>query len=180
MNIVEQVSLQRDGASFGYMPKGGITNLETDWFPTFWEKKHIDFHSGFTSLHSHQHGRVFFLPPSSPAGAVTRVIDLGHSDRYKMKSPSRFYLHFPDGYGCWQFLCFSAIWNSFVVNSVQICSPFLNCVVFLKYVVSWVLYIFWILVLYWVWSWKTLFPFWSLLLCPIHGVPCLTKVDSVS
>ena len=54
MNIVEYVSLWHDWASFGYMPKCGITGSWGKLFPNFLRNRHTDIQRGCTSLHSQQ------------------------------------------------------------------------------------------------------------------------------
>ena len=53
MNIVEHVSLWYGGASFGYMPRSGITGSSGRTIPNFLRNCQIDFQSGCISLHSH-------------------------------------------------------------------------------------------------------------------------------
>ena len=71
VNIVEQVSLCKDGVSFGYMFTNGITGYWVKLNLNFLGKHHIDFQSGCKSLHSHQqlksvpfalHPRQYKLP----------------------------------------------------------------------------------------------------------------------
>jgi hypothetical protein len=52
MNIVEHVSLLQVGASYGYMPRRGIPGSSN-----FLRNHQTDFHSGYTSLQSHQQWR---------------------------------------------------------------------------------------------------------------------------
>ena len=54
MNIVEQMLLWYDRASLGYIPKSGIAGSWGRLTPSFLRNRHTDFHSGCTSLHSHQ------------------------------------------------------------------------------------------------------------------------------
>ena len=63
MNIVEHMSLWHDWASFGYIPKSGITGSWGRLFPNFLRNCHTDIQRGFTTLHSHQQCRsVPFTP----------------------------------------------------------------------------------------------------------------------
>ena len=57
MNMVEHTSLWYGGASFGYMPKSGITGSSGRTISNFLRNCQIDFHSGCTSLQSHQQWR---------------------------------------------------------------------------------------------------------------------------
>ena len=54
MNIVEQMLLWYNRASLGYIPKSGIAGSWGKLTPSFLRNRHTDFHSGCTSLHSHQ------------------------------------------------------------------------------------------------------------------------------
>jgi hypothetical protein len=54
MDMVKQVSLWQDEAFFGYMPKSGIPGSWGRSIPIFLRNYHTAFHSGFTSLYSHQ------------------------------------------------------------------------------------------------------------------------------
>ncbi|MBV2150903.1 DUF3704 domain-containing protein [Sphingobium sp. AS12] len=63
MNIVEQMSLLYECASFGYMPKSGIAGSCGRLIPIFLRSRHTDFQSGCTSWHSHQQWRSVPLSP---------------------------------------------------------------------------------------------------------------------
>jgi hypothetical protein len=63
MNIVEQVSLLKDGVSYGYMPKSDRAGSCGRSIPKFLRKCHIDLHSGGTSLYSHKQQRTAALVP---------------------------------------------------------------------------------------------------------------------
>jgi hypothetical protein len=93
VNIVEQVSLWYDGTLLGDISKSVIPVL----IPIFMRNHHNDLYSDYTSFHFPAMEVYSPCSTSSPAGAVTVVIDLSNSDRYKMKSQSRFDLHFHDG-----------------------------------------------------------------------------------
>ncbi|ERE66519.1 zinc finger protein [Cricetulus griseus] len=69
MNIVKQMSLLYECASFGSMPKSGIAGSCGRLIPTFLRSRHTDFHSGCTSWHSHQQWRSVrsLFSTSSPA-----------------------------------------------------------------------------------------------------------------
>ncbi|ERE73974.1 zinc finger protein [Cricetulus griseus] len=54
MNVVEQMSLLYECASFGYMPKSCIAGPCGRLIPIFLRNRHADFQSGCTSWHSHQ------------------------------------------------------------------------------------------------------------------------------
>ena len=63
MNIIEQMYVWYECASFGYMPKSGMNGLEVDWFPIFWEQAIVISKSGCTCLYSHQQLRSVSLSP---------------------------------------------------------------------------------------------------------------------
>ena len=54
MNIVEQMLLWYDSTPLGYIPKSGIAGSWRWLTLSFLRNCHTDFHSGYTSLHSHQ------------------------------------------------------------------------------------------------------------------------------
>ncbi|ERE69834.1 zinc finger protein [Cricetulus griseus] len=54
MNIVEQMSLLYECASFWYMPKSGIAGSCGRLIPILLRSRHTDFQSDCTSWHSHQ------------------------------------------------------------------------------------------------------------------------------
>ena len=65
MNIVEHMSLRHTWASFGYIPKSGITGSWGRLFSNFLRNRHTDIQRGCTSLHSHQQcSSVPFSPQS--------------------------------------------------------------------------------------------------------------------
>jgi hypothetical protein len=63
MNIVEHVSLLYVGASFGYMPRGGIARSSGNTLSNFLRNHQTDFQSSCTSLQSHQQWRSVSLSP---------------------------------------------------------------------------------------------------------------------
>ena len=65
MNIVEHMSLWHDWASFGYIPKSGITGSWGKLFPNFLRNCHTDIQKGCTNVHYHQQCRSvpFTLQP---------------------------------------------------------------------------------------------------------------------
>ena len=63
MNIVEHMSLLHIGASSGYMPRSGIDRSSGSTVSNFLRKCQNDFHSGCTSLQSHQQWRSVPLSP---------------------------------------------------------------------------------------------------------------------
>jgi hypothetical protein len=63
MNIVEHVSLLHGGASCGYMHGSGIAGTSGRTMPSFLRTCQTGFHSGCTSLQSHQQWRNVPLFP---------------------------------------------------------------------------------------------------------------------
>jgi hypothetical protein len=57
MNRVEHVSLLQVGTSSGYMPRRGIAGYSSSAMSNFLRIHQTDFHSGCTSLQSHQQWR---------------------------------------------------------------------------------------------------------------------------
>ena len=97
MNIVEQMYLWYEYASFGYMPKSGIARSRGRLVPNFLRKCHIDFQSGCISLHSHQQRRSVPLTLHPFQHKISLMFfDFSHSEWHKMESHSHFDLHFPD------------------------------------------------------------------------------------
>jgi hypothetical protein len=62
MNIVDHVSLLYVGASFGYMPRSGITGSSGSIMSNFVRKCQTDFWSGCISLQTHQQWRSVLSP----------------------------------------------------------------------------------------------------------------------
>jgi hypothetical protein len=73
MNIVEHVSLLQVGTSSGYMPRRGIAGSSSSTMSNFRRNCQTDFHSGFTSLQSHQKWRS--VPLSSHPGQHLLSLD---------------------------------------------------------------------------------------------------------
>jgi hypothetical protein len=63
MNIVEHVSFLAVGTSSGYMPRSGIAGSSSSTMSSFLRNSQTDFHSGCTSLKSHQQRRSVPLSP---------------------------------------------------------------------------------------------------------------------
>jgi hypothetical protein len=97
VNIVKHEPLWEGRASFGYIPKSSIAR-SSDWsISDFLRYYHIDFHSGCTSLQSHEQWRS--VPPSfHPHQHVLspELFYLSHSYWCKVKSQWYFDLRFPD------------------------------------------------------------------------------------
>lgn len=84
INMVEQLSLWENVASFGYIPKSSIAGSLGKSVPNFLRKCHVDFLSDCKSLHSHL--GVEECSPCikfSVTCTVICVIDLSNTYRYK-------------------------------------------------------------------------------------------------
>ena len=87
----EQVSLEQDVESFGYMTKMIQLDFEEDLILA--SRGTVTLISiAVVQLFTHE--QMFPFPTSLTAEAVMSFIDLGDADWYKMKSQSTFDLHF--------------------------------------------------------------------------------------
>ena len=121
MNIVEHVSFLPVGASSGYMPRRGIVGSSGSTMSNCLRNHQTDFQSGCTSFQSHKQWRSVSLSPHphqlllSPEFFILATILTGV--RWTLRvvliciSPkTKDVEHF--------FRCFSAIWNTSVLNSL--------------------------------------------------------------
>ena len=116
--------------SFEYMPRSGMSGSLAKVIFSFLRHLCADFHSGCTVLHHNSNEKVFLLPISSPAHAITCFLNLGYSDLSTTKPQSTFSLHFPDGHkdaehlSVFYHLCFF-----FGEVSISFCILFLDCII---------------------------------------------------
>ena len=83
-------------AYFQYMPRSGTAGYLGRTIPNFLRNCHLDFQSSYMSLFSHQKWRSV---PLATSCAVAWVLDLRHSNGYKMESQSCFDLYIPEDEG---------------------------------------------------------------------------------
>ena len=80
-----------------YFPRSGVTRSKGSCILNFLKTLHSVFHSGCTSLYSHQQcTRVTFLPASSPTLVVCWFINDSRFGRCEMISHCGFNLHLSD------------------------------------------------------------------------------------
>ena len=146
----------------GYIVSSRITGSKgSSTSSVLWEF-HTVFHSGCTSLHSHQHyHRVCSLFSTiSPELFPCWYVYDGHSDSCEVVAHCGFNFHLSDANVAEHpSICLWALCMSFGEVSVQVFCPVFNWVLSSWSAVTWVLYIFWRSNLVWDIIGKYIFPY---------------------
>ena len=117
-NIVEHMPLWHGGVSFGYIPKSGIVGYSVRSISNFLRNHQIDFHSGCTSLQSHQQWRSVPLSPHPHQNVLSLedlILAILISKRWNLRVVLICISLIPKDFEYF-FRCLSAIQNSSVVH----------------------------------------------------------------
>ena len=178
MKIVQHMSLCYDWASFGYIPKSGITGSWERLFPNFLRNCHTDIQRDCISLHSHQQCRSVSISPQPlqhKLSSVFLILALLSGVRWNLRVV---------------LICISLIND--IEHFFRFLSVILDCSVESSLFRSVLHFFYWILsysgvqdleffvyfgdqTSVWCGVSEDLFPFWRLLFCLVDHVLCFTE-----